>query len=146
METNDTSRKLRIGLIPPLWARVAPSTAGGVEYIVHLLAEELVRRGHDVTVFTSSDSPTPAKVVSVCDWNLIEAMQRGQAWEYEYYETCNIAEALQKSGEFDVIHFHVGCYAIPLGALSPVPVLHTLHNPITRDGIWLLERYADAAV
>ncbi|PYV05359.1 MAG: glycosyltransferase family 4 protein [Acidobacteria bacterium] len=145
MNVRNTSR-LRIALIPPLWARVAPSTMGGVEFIVHLLADELVKRGHDVTVFTSSDSPTAARVVPLCECNLIEAMERGRAWEYEYYETCNIAEALQRSDSFDVVHFHVGCYAIPLGALSRSPVLHTLHNPITPDTIWLLERYAEAPV
>jgi glycosyltransferase involved in cell wall biosynthesis len=77
---------------------------------------------------------------------MIEAMERGRAWEYEYYECCNIAEALRASGSFDIIHSHVGCYAVPLGVLSRAPVLHTLHNPITPDAIWLLERYANAAV
>ncbi len=119
---------------------------GGVEFIVHLLADELVKRGHEVTVFTSNDSQTAARAISVCECNLIEAMDSGRAWEYEYYETCNIAEALQKSDSFDVVHFHVGCYAIPLGGLSRSPVLHTLHNPLTPDAIWLLERYAQAPV
>jgi glycosyltransferase involved in cell wall biosynthesis len=146
MSTRNKSRGLRIALIPPLWARVAPSTVGGVECIVHLLADEFVKRGHEVTVFTSSDSSTRARLVSLCPWNMIEAMARGRAWEYEYYETCNIAEALQGSDSFDVVHFHVGCYAIPLGTLSRSPVLHTLHNPITPDAIWLLERYSDVAV
>src|SRR5437870_1782943 len=146
MSPRNTSRCLRIALVPPLWARVAPSTVGGVEFIVYLLAEELVKRGREVTIFTSSDSPAAAIVVSLSEYNLIEAMERGRAWEYEYYETCNIAEALQRSGSFDVVHFHVGCYAIPLGALSRSTVLHTLHNPITRDAICLLERYAEAPV
>lgn len=146
MNLRNTARRLRVALIPPLWARVAPATQGGVEYTVYLLAEELVRRGHQVTVFTSSDSPTAAKVEALCEWNMIEAMKRGRAWEYEYYECCNIAEALQLSNSFDIIHSHVGCYAIPLGVLSKTPILHTLHNPITPDAIWLLDRYTNAAV
>jgi glycosyltransferase involved in cell wall biosynthesis len=137
---------LRIALVPPLWAPIAPGTAGGVEYIVYLLAQELVRRGHEVTVFTSADSPTAAALESVFDTSMLEAMERGRAWEYEYYETSNIAEALRRSRSFDVIHFHVGAYAIPLGALSSAPVIHTLHNPVTPDAIWLLNRYPDAAV
>jgi glycosyltransferase involved in cell wall biosynthesis len=146
MSIKNTSRRLRIALIPPLWARVAPATQGGIEYVVYLLAEELVRRGHEVTVFTASDSPTTARIAALCECNMLEAMERRSASEYEYYETCNIAEALQGSDAFDVIHFHVGCYAIPLGALSRAPALHTLHNPITSDATWLLRRYADAAV
>src|SRR5258708_289392 len=105
---------MRIALVPPLWARVAPATAGGVEYIVYLLAQELSNRGHAVTVFTSADSATTAAVEPLIETNFIEAIDRGCAWEYEYYETCNIAEALRKSGSFDLIHFHVGSYAIPL--------------------------------
>ena len=62
------------------------------------------------------------------------------------YDSCNIAEALQKSSPFDIVHFHVGCYAIPLGSFSRAPVLHTLHNPITPDALWLLSRYAEAPV
>src|SRR6267142_135856 len=146
MNLQNTSRPLRVALIPPLWARVAPATQGGVECIVYLLAEELVRRGHQVTVFISNDSPTTARVQALCKWNMIEAMERGRAWEYEYYECCNISEALHASDSFDIIHSHVGCYAIPLGLLSRAPILHTLHNPITPDAIWLLERYSNAAV
>ena len=146
MTSQNTFRRLRIALVPPLWARVAPATQGGVEYIVYLLAEELVRRGHEVTVFTSGDSPTMARIEALCECNMIEAMERSWASEYEYFETCNIAEALQQSHSFDIIHFHVGAYAIPLGALSRAPVLHTLHNPITPDAIWLLQRYPNVAV
>ena len=137
---------LRIALVPPLWAPIAPGTAGGVESIVYLLSQELVRRGHEVTVFTSADSPTRAAVASLCETSMLEAMERGRAWEYEYYETCNIAEALAGSRSFDVIHLHVGAYAIPLGALSSAPVVHTLHNPVTSDAIWLLNRYRDVPV
>src|SRR6266699_293311 len=114
--------------------------------MVHLLADGLVARGHAVTVFTSRDSSTKASLVSLCDYNMIEAMERGLAWEYEYYEMSNIAKALTCSSNFDVIHMHVGAYAIPLGELSSAPVLHTLHNPVTRDAIWQLERSYDAHV
>src|SRR5439155_12731339 len=97
MKRQNASRLMRVALVPPLWARVAPATQGGVEYLVYLLAEELVSRGHEVTVFTSRDSPVRAKVEALCEYNMIEEMDRGRAWEYEYYETCNIAEALQRS-------------------------------------------------
>ena len=141
-----TEAKLRIALVPPLWARIAPGSAGGVEYVVYLLAQELIRRGHEVTVFTSRDSASTAAVEPLTETNMLEEMERGRAWEYEYYETCNISEALRKGSSFDVIHFHVGAYAIPLGALSATPVLHTIHNPITPDAIWTLKRYTQAPV
>ena len=141
-----SSQRLRIALVPPLWARVAPATQGGVEYVVYVLGEELVRRGHEVTIFTARDSTSAAKVHALCDRNLIEAMERGSAWEYEYYEACNFAEALRASSSFDIVHSHIGCYAIPFETLSASPVLHTLHNPITPDAIWVLERYPESSV
>ena len=146
MKRQNASRLMRVALVPPLWARVAPATQGGVEYLVYLLAEELVKRGHEVTVFTSSDSPTSARIEAISNWNLIEAMEKGYVGEHKYYETCNIAEALQKSDTFDVIHLHVGCHAIPFGVFSRAPILHTLHTPITPDAVWILNRYAQAAV
>jgi glycosyltransferase involved in cell wall biosynthesis len=137
---------MRVALVPSLWARVAPATQGGIEYLVYVLAEELVKRGHEVTVFTSSDSLTTARIEALTQLNLIEAMERGYVGEHKYYENCNIAEALQKSDAFDFIHFHVGCHAIPLGVFSRAPILHTLHTPITRDAVWILSRYPQAAV
>src|SRR5436309_14143924 len=85
-----SDRPLRIALVPPLWARVAPDTQGGVEHIVYLLAEELVTRGHEVTVFTSSDSLTKARVETLSQWNIIEAMQIGLVGRFTYYGTCHI--------------------------------------------------------
>src|SRR5438876_11859058 len=97
MNVRNTSR-LKIALIPPLWARVAPSTMGGVEFIVHLLADELVKRGHDVTTFTSSDSTTGARVVPLTECNLTAATGRVRAWEHGCHEPGNIREPVQASG------------------------------------------------
>src|SRR5260370_24047591 len=79
MNLQNTSRRLRIALVPPLWARVAPGTSGGVEGIVYLLAEELVKRGHEVTGFTSNDSPTSTRIKAICKRNMIDAIARSLA-------------------------------------------------------------------
>ena len=56
---------MRIAQIAPLWERVPPFRYGGTELIVSLLTDELVRRGHEVTLFASGDSITKANLVSV---------------------------------------------------------------------------------
>ena len=56
---------MRIAQVAPLWERVPPPAYGGIELIVSLLTEELVRRGHEVTLFASGDSITTAKLSSV---------------------------------------------------------------------------------
>lgn len=56
---------MRIAQIAPLWERVPPLGYGGTELVVSLLTDELVRRGHEVTLFASGDSITLAKLQSV---------------------------------------------------------------------------------
>ena len=56
---------MRIAQVAPLWERVPPPGYGGVELVVGLLTDELVRRGHEVTLFASGDSLTLANLESV---------------------------------------------------------------------------------
>jgi glycosyltransferase involved in cell wall biosynthesis len=56
---------MRIAQVAPLWERVPPPAYGGIELVVGLLTDELVRRGHDVTLFASGDSISLAKLESV---------------------------------------------------------------------------------
>ena len=58
---------MRIAQIAPLFERVPPRLYGGTERIVSYLTEELVRQGHEVTLFASGDSETSAKLVRCCD-------------------------------------------------------------------------------
>ena len=57
---------MRIAQVAPLYESVPPKLYGGTERIVSYLTEELVKRGHDVTLFASGDSLTQAKLVPVC--------------------------------------------------------------------------------
>jgi glycosyltransferase involved in cell wall biosynthesis len=56
---------MRIAQVAPLWERVPPPAYGGIELVVGLLTDELVRRGHEVTLFASGDSISLAKLESV---------------------------------------------------------------------------------
>ena len=58
---------MRIAQVAPLWESVPPKLYGGTERIVSYLTEELVRLGHDVTLFASGDSITTARLEPVCD-------------------------------------------------------------------------------
>ena len=65
--------KLRIVQVAPLWFTIPPKGYGGIERIVSMLTEELIRRGHEVTLFASPGSVTSAKLISVFDKSLSEA-------------------------------------------------------------------------
>jgi glycosyltransferase involved in cell wall biosynthesis len=122
---------MRIAQLAPLWERVPPPAYGGIELIVGLLTDELVKRGHEVTLFASGDSVTDAKLEAIHPRAL---RLEPNAKEYCVYEALLLSSAFQRSGEFDVIHSHLGYAALPYAKLVKVPTVHTLHGIFTSDG------------
>ena len=138
--------RFRIAQVAPVWARVPPVTYGGTERVVYHLTEELVRRGHEVTLFASGDSETSARLRACCDGNLFDGMARGEILRPEYYLLRNIAQAIQDSGSFDIIHCHLGCFSLPFSRLTRTPLLHTIRSRLGSDDLWMLERYPEVPV
>jgi glycosyltransferase involved in cell wall biosynthesis len=121
---------MRIAQVAPLWERVPPPAYGGIELIVGLLTDELVKRGHEVTLFASGDSITRAKLSSVHPQALrLDASIK----ECGIYEMLQLAQVYERAGEFDLIHSHVGCSALPYTRLTKTPTVHTLHGIFTSD-------------
>ena len=145
-EPMNLNRPLRIAQVAPLWTRIPPATYGGVELLLNLLVEELVARGHDVTLFASADCATSAKLHPVCSASLCDLIEKGEAYMFEYYVSAAMADVLRRAHEFDVIHCHVSPAWMPLASASPVPMAFTLHTSPHRDDEWALGRYPDIAV
>lgn len=121
---------MRIAQIAPLWERVPPPTYGGTELVVSLLTEELVRRGHEVTLFASGDSITQAQLESVHPQALrLDPSVR----EAAIYEMLQLSQVYERAKEFDIIHSHMGCAALPYANLVKTPTVHTLHGIFTPD-------------
>jgi len=136
--------RLRIAQVAPVWARVPPVTYGGTERVVYHLTEELVRRGHEVTLFASGDSETSARFRACCDRNLFDGMAQGEISRPEYYLLRNVAQAIRDSGSFDIIHCHLGSFSLPFSHLTRTPLLHSFPSPLGSDDLWMLERYPEA--
>ena len=117
---------MRIAQVAPLFESVPPHRYGGTERVVSYLTEELVHRGHDVTLFASGDSRTSAELVPV--------VERAMRLDASSYELCSTAAVLQlelvraRAHEFDVIHCHVDYLAFPFTRTLRTPSLHTLHG------------------
>ncbi len=141
-----TAAPLRIAQISPLWTRIPPATYGGVELLMKLLIDGLVDRGHEVTLFGTGDCATKAKLHAVCDVNLCELLERGDAYMFEYYANAVMTDALRMAGEFDIIHSHLSPAWLPLASLSPTPLLWTMHTLMHRDDEWALRRYPEVPV
>ncbi|WP_017318956.1 glycosyltransferase family 4 protein [Mastigocladopsis repens] len=121
---------MKIAQVAPLWERVPPPTYGGIELVVSRLTDELVRRGHDVTLFASGDSQTLARLEAVYPRAL---RLDPNVKEYTVYEMLELSQVYQIAQEFDIIHSHLGISALPLASLVPTPTVHTLHGRFTTD-------------
>lgn len=121
---------MRIAQIAPLWERVPPPAYGGIELVVSLLTDELVRRGHEVTLFASGDSISLAKLHSVHPRAL---RLDPNVKEYGIYEMLHLSQVYELASEFDIIHSHMGCAALPFASLVKTPTVHTLHGIFTPD-------------
>jgi glycosyltransferase involved in cell wall biosynthesis len=102
---------MRIAQVAPLYERVPPKLYGGTERIVSYLTEELVRQGHDVTLFASGDSQTLAKLVRCCDTAL---RLDPSIKEPLVYHIIMLEELRQRIQQFDVVHFHIDFLHAPL--------------------------------
>jgi glycosyltransferase involved in cell wall biosynthesis len=102
---------MRIAQIAPLQERVPPKLYGGTERIVSYLTEELVRQGHDVTLFASGDSKTTAKLVPCCDLAL---RLNPSVKDFLPYHVIMLEEVRKQANDFDVLHFHIDLLHAPL--------------------------------
>lgn len=118
---------MRIAQIAPIIERVPPKRYGGTERVVHALTEELVKRGHDVTLFASGDSHTSAKLVSVYPRALREARLK-DLYGANMLTMLNIGIAYDRQDEFDIIHDHNGHISLPTANLAHTPVVMTTHG------------------
>ena len=118
---------MRIAQISPLYESVPPRRYGGTERVVHYLTEELVRRGHDVTLFASGDSRTSANLEACVPEALRLAGYTGDPLVPELIQLDQLAGQLER---FDVVHFHTGHLHYPLLQRLPVAWLNTMHGPL----------------
>jgi glycosyltransferase involved in cell wall biosynthesis len=102
---------MKIAQVAPLIESVPPKLYGGTERVVSYLTDELVRQGHDVTLFASGDSQTKAKLVA----SVPKALRLNPAVKESLPHTVLQLEHLrQRADEFDVIHFHSDYLHLPL--------------------------------
>jgi glycosyltransferase involved in cell wall biosynthesis len=116
---------MRIAQVAPLYERVPPRLYGGTERIVSYLTEELVRQGHDVTLFASGDSITLAELVCPCDTAL--RLNPAVADPIPYHIML-IEQVMERAHEFDVIHFHTELLHFPFARRIGNRAVTTTHG------------------
>ena len=116
---------MRIAQVAPLIESVPPKHYGGTERIVSYLTEELVRLGHEVTLFASGDSVTNARLIASCERSL---RKNERCKDPVAREVLLVDHVVEHTHEFDVIHWHTGYLHFPISRHLPVPHVTTLHG------------------
>jgi glycosyltransferase involved in cell wall biosynthesis len=122
---------LRVAMLAPPWISVPPPGYGGVEAVVSVLSEALVRRGNDVTLFCAPGSISSARVVTLLEEAHPDEIERS------LFEVDHVARAFaaidlaRESLRFDVVHDHCGFTGLAMADRLETPLVHTLHGQFT---------------
>lgn len=121
---------MKIAVLAPPWLPVPPTGYGGIESVVSVLCESLVRRGHDVTLLAAPGSRSSATVREILETGHPDEIGRA------LYEADHVARAFRivddarsRHGGFDVVHDHSGFIALAMADRIGTPLVHTLHGP-----------------
>jgi glycosyltransferase involved in cell wall biosynthesis len=124
MHSDGRARSLRIAQIAPLHESVPPQLYGGTERVVSWLTEELVARGHDVTLFASGDSRTAARLIPMCE----RGLRLARCSESLAPHFVMLEEVYRRASEFDVLHFHIDYLHFPVTHRERGVSVTTIHN------------------
>lgn len=135
---------MRIAQVAPLYERVPPLFYGGTERIVSYLTEELIKQGHELTLFASGDSVTQARIVSPCE----QSLRLNSACEDRLaYHVLQLEQVSRNAAAFDLIHFHTDYLHYPLCRRIETPHVTTLHGRLDLpDLVSLYREFADVPV
>ena len=135
---------MRIAQVAPLYESVPPKLYGGTERVVSCLTEELIRQGHEVTLFASGDSLTEARLVPVCKQSLRLAPGCNDPLAHH---VLLVERVLDEKENFDLIHFHIDYLHYPRSRNENVVALTTLHGRLDiADLAPLYRRFRDVPV
>jgi glycosyltransferase involved in cell wall biosynthesis len=122
---------LRVAMLAPPWISVPPPGYGGVEAVVSVLSEALVRRGNDVTLFCAPGSISTARVVTLLEESHPDEIERS-LFEVDHVSRAFAAIDRDRGTlRFDVVHDHCGFTALAMADRLDTPLVHTLHGQFT---------------
>jgi glycosyltransferase involved in cell wall biosynthesis len=131
--------KKRVAILSPVAWRTPPRQYGAWETVASNVAEGLVDRGWDVTLFASGDSLTRAKLHAV----VAKGYEEDRSIDPKVAEYLHIAEAFEHAAEFDLIHSHYDFMALAYTRLVKTPVLTTIHGFSSPRIMPVYQKYRD---
>ena len=141
MDTERSSRPLRVALVAPPMLPVPPPTYAGTERVVAALGDALLGRGHEVTLYAAGDSTFQGELVPTVEQSL---WSRGYRGDISSFVTVTLGRVWQDHERFDIIHSHVETLGFLFARHCPTPVVSTLHGRLDQSGApELLEAFPD---
>lgn len=135
---------MRIAQVSPLYESVPPRYYGGTERIVSYLTEELIRQGHELTLFASGDSVSQARLVAGCPRSL--RLEKNGVDPLAHHLVL-LEKVFEDPARFDVIHFHTDYLHFPLARRHTVSHVTTLHGRLDLpDLVPLYREFAEMRV
>lgn len=130
---------MRIAMISTPFLSVPPHRYGGTELVIFELVEGLTERGHDVTLFSTGDARTSAKL----RYSYQEPLWPPAPLPDVNHVTAALAEIIADGG-FDVIHAH-SAFALPYTRMMPeLPLVYTLHHARDEELSAFYQNFSDA--
>jgi glycosyltransferase involved in cell wall biosynthesis len=129
----------RIAILSPVAWRTPPRQYGAWETVAGNIAEGLVARGWDVTLFATGDSVTQAHLHAVVD----KGYEEDRSVDPKVAEYLHISEAFEHADEFDLIHSHYDFMALTYSRLVRTPVLTTIHGFSSPKILPVYQKYRD---
>jgi glycosyltransferase involved in cell wall biosynthesis len=127
-------QRRRIAMLAPPWIPVPPPGYGGIEFVVALLTDALVDRGHEVELFCAPGSSSKAKVRPLLDAAHPEGIERSLFEADHVGRAFDIFDSEASGGEpFDLIHNHCGYTPLAMANRIQTPLVHTVHGPFDED-------------
>ena len=135
---------MKIAQVSPLAERVPPIGYGGTERIVAYLSDELVRQGHELTLFASGDSITEGRLVAACDQAVRLDSKVVDPLAHDVFQ---LEQVIQQADGFDIIHFHTGYSHFPFSRRQNTPSVTTFHGRLdVADLSQLFRKFSDIPV
>jgi glycosyltransferase involved in cell wall biosynthesis len=135
---------MKVAQVAPLYESVPPRFYGGTERVVSYLTEELVRQGHEVTLFASADSVTSARLLPTCSRPLPMNM-RNQ--DHLARHILLVEQVFRESESFDLVHFHTDYVHFPLARWRGLSHVTTLHGRLdTPDILSVFQEFPEMPV
>src|ERR1700743_3577514 len=115
---------MKVAILSPVAWRTPPRHYGPWEQIASNIAEGLVQRGVDVSLFATGDSITAGKLFDVCD----TGYEEDRTQDAKVLECMHISNLMEHAGEFDIIHNNFDFLPLTYSRLIKTPIITTIHG------------------